>query len=280
MGQDYKECWISAWPMLGEAFEQASLGHTRFLENQRMFLDRYGYLEETFFTFSFSPIRDETGGVGGLFHLVTELTQQTLVERRLDIVRTLADQTVNASSTEEALKLIAETLQAFELDLPFTLLYTLSHDGTKANLAGAAGIQADTALAPNVIDLDTESVYSSFFARVIQSGKFTQIEYLQKHFGSFSCRPYPEPPKTALIFPIYLPGNTCTHTIFIAGVSARRALDEKYLSFYQLLVAAATNALTKARAFEEEKNVQKRWLKLTGQRLLSSVTSAMSSAHH
>ena len=54
MGQDYKECWLSAWPVIGKAFEEASAGQTRFLENQRMFLDRYGYLEETFFTFSFN----------------------------------------------------------------------------------------------------------------------------------------------------------------------------------------------------------------------------------
>ena len=59
MGQDFKECWFSAWPAIGEAFERASVGGTAFLVNQRMYLDRYGYLEETFFTFSFSPIRDE-----------------------------------------------------------------------------------------------------------------------------------------------------------------------------------------------------------------------------
>ncbi len=82
-------------PSSGEAFEQASLGQTRFLENQRTFLDRYGYLEETFFTFSFSPILDESGGVGGLFHPVTELTQQTLAERRLNILRSIADRTLH-----------------------------------------------------------------------------------------------------------------------------------------------------------------------------------------
>jgi hypothetical protein len=81
MGQDFKACWFSAWPVIGEAFERAAAGETSFLENRRMFLDRNGYLEETFFTFSFSPIRDETGGVGGLFHPVTEMTQQTLAER-------------------------------------------------------------------------------------------------------------------------------------------------------------------------------------------------------
>src|SRR5882724_10889998 len=49
MGQDFKECWFSAWPVIGEAFERAQAGETSFLENQRMFLDRNGYLEETFF---------------------------------------------------------------------------------------------------------------------------------------------------------------------------------------------------------------------------------------
>ena len=66
MGQDFSECWASAWPVIGEAFERALAGETSYLENQRMFLDRNGYLEETFFTFSFSPILDESGGVGGL----------------------------------------------------------------------------------------------------------------------------------------------------------------------------------------------------------------------
>ena len=74
IGQDFSECWASAWPAIGETFARALAGETSYLENQRMFLDRHGYLEETFFTFSFSPIRDETGGVGGLFHPVTEIT--------------------------------------------------------------------------------------------------------------------------------------------------------------------------------------------------------------
>ena len=45
MGQDYKECWFSAWDAVGEPYERASAGETAFLENRRMFLDRNGYLE-------------------------------------------------------------------------------------------------------------------------------------------------------------------------------------------------------------------------------------------
>jgi hypothetical protein len=77
MGQDFKECWASAWPVVADSFDNATAGRTDLVLNSRMFLDRHGYLEETFFTFTFSPIRDESGGVGGLFEPVTELTQQT-----------------------------------------------------------------------------------------------------------------------------------------------------------------------------------------------------------
>jgi hypothetical protein len=67
LGMDYTQCWASAWPAIGQPFEQASQGATSFLENQRMFLNRNGYLEETFFTFSLSPIQEESGHIGGLF---------------------------------------------------------------------------------------------------------------------------------------------------------------------------------------------------------------------
>src|SRR6266404_4357264 len=101
MGQDFSECWASAWPAIGEAFERALAGETSYLENQRMFLDRNGYLEETFFTFSFSPIRDETGGVGGLFHPVTETTSRMLAERRTRTLRDLAARVGKARTTAD-----------------------------------------------------------------------------------------------------------------------------------------------------------------------------------
>src|SRR5438093_12803714 len=123
MGQDFSECWASAWPVIGEAFERALAGQTSYLENQRMFLDRNGYLEETFFTFSFSPIRDESGGVGGLFHPVTEQTGKMLSERRTRALRDLAARTANAKTTGDVFALAAQILADCEFDLPFVLFY-------------------------------------------------------------------------------------------------------------------------------------------------------------
>ena len=82
MGENFTVSWATAWPAIGAAFQSALEGTAAFLENTRMFLDRRGYLEETFFTFSFSPIRDEHGQVAGLFHPVTETTSSMLAQRR------------------------------------------------------------------------------------------------------------------------------------------------------------------------------------------------------
>src|SRR5258708_10901522 len=121
-GQDFSECWASAWPVIGEAFERALAGETSYLENQRMFLDRNGYLEETFFTFSFSPIRDETGGVGGLFHPVTDTTAKMVGERRTRALRDLAARAGKAQTSEEAFAVAAQTMSEYDLDLPFAIV--------------------------------------------------------------------------------------------------------------------------------------------------------------
>src|SRR2546427_7281709 len=134
MGQDFSECWASAWPAIGEAFERAIGGETSFLEDQRMFLDRNGYLEETFFTFSFSPIRDESGGVGGLFHPVTETTTKMVGARRTRALRDLVARAGKAQTSEEAFGLATQAIAEFELDLPFAMFYLLNAEGTEARL--------------------------------------------------------------------------------------------------------------------------------------------------
>lgn len=252
MGQDFKECWLSAWDAIGESFERASAGQAAFLENQRMFVDRNGYLEEAFFTFSFSPIRDETGGVGGLFHPLTEQTQQTLAERRLKVLRDLADRTADAKTIEQACGLMTQALAAHELDLPFTLFYLLDADGKQARLVGNTGLEPGSAACPTVVDLEA-SLDGWALAEVARSGQAQQVDELEERFNSLACGPYPESPKSALVMPISLLGLEHPLGLFVAGVSPRRALDEAYQTFYKMLGESVTSALANARTYEEER---------------------------
>jgi signal transduction histidine kinase len=251
MGQDFSECWASAWPAIGEAFERALAGETSFLEDQRMFLDRHGYLEETFFTFSFSPIRDETGGIGGLFHPVTETTGKMIGQRRMRALRDLAARAGKAQSTQEAFTLAAQTMSEYELDLPFAMFYQLNTEGTEARLIAQTESLSALIAIPTIGLEDQRSGWP--LAEVARSNEPQQVDDLEARFGSFSCGPYPETTKTAMVLPITPPGHDRPIAILVAGVSSRLPLNEDYRAFYDLLAAAVTSRVANARAYEEER---------------------------
>ena len=252
MGQDFRQCWVSAWPAVGEAFESAEKGATSYLENQRMFLDRNGYLEETFFTFSFSPIRDESGEIGGLFHPVTETTATMLSERRTKALRDLASRTAKAASVEEACRIASEVMTEAELDLPFALLYLLDEAGEALHLHGSAGIQPDCAAGPARITLaEADAVWP--LGQVLASGQSQIVEHFSQRLGLTSCGPYPEPPVKALVLPLPRPGLNRLAGVLVAGVSFRLPLNEAYTAFYDLLAGHLASAIANARAYAEER---------------------------
>ncbi len=254
MGQDFKECWRTAWPIIGEAFEQASAGSSAFLGNVRMFLDRSGYLEETFFTSSFSPIRDDAGRVAGLFHPVTELTQQSLGERRLKVLRALADGTAPARSVHQAVTLAMQALSGFAPDVPFALLYLLDAGMRRARLVGQCGLPPGTRASPLDFALDGPCGDGWPVAAVLRQRRPELVDDLERRFGPLVCAPYPEPVHSALVMPVIPSGQNQVVGLLIAGVSPRRALDPAYRTFYDMLCDAVTDAFAIARGYELERN--------------------------
>ena len=254
MGQDFTICWAAPWPVIGNAFDRAAAGETSFLEDQRMFLDRNGYLEETCFTFSFSPIRDESGAVGGLFHPVTETTSRMLSERRTRGLRDLAGSAGKAQTMEDACTLAAQTLAACEFDLPFVLFYLFDHDSREARLTAYCGIESGTLANPERITLDPAAPASAWpLARLARSSQPVHCKDLARWFGQFRVGPYPEPVKEALALPILPPGCSQPVGALVAGISSRLSLNDTYRAFYDLLVTHVTSAVTNARSYQEER---------------------------
>jgi hypothetical protein len=118
----------------------------------RMFLDRHGFVEETWFTFSFSPITDESGRVGGVFHPVTEMTSQMLSERRMRTLQNLASRAAKARTSKEAFSLCMNVLAEADLELPFVLLYLVDHTSGLARLVGETGVKGGTPHCPEFVD--------------------------------------------------------------------------------------------------------------------------------
>jgi signal transduction histidine kinase len=221
-----------------------------------MFLDRNGYLEETFFTFSFSPIRDDAG-VAGLFHPVTETSSRMLSERRTRALRDLAARAGKAQTIEEACTLAAQTLSDYQLDLPFALFYLFDDRAKEARLVASTGLPPGSVARAEVVDLGApeQSAWPQAawpLAEVARTGRAQHVDHLEARFGQLSCGEYPESLKEALALPITPPGCERPVGVLVAGVSSRLALNETYRSFYDLLAAAVTTEVANARAYEEE----------------------------
>ncbi|WP_343206838.1 PAS domain S-box protein [Azospirillum soli] len=95
LGRPFAEVWADIWDDLTPLVERALAGEATFHEDRLLVMERHGYREETYFTFSYSPIRDESGRVAGMFCACTETTATVIAERqqafRLDLERQLRD---------------------------------------------------------------------------------------------------------------------------------------------------------------------------------------------
>ena len=104
-----------------------------------LFLERSGYSEETYHTFSYSALRDDAGTVVGMLCVVSEDTDRVIGERRMATLRDLGSDVSVARSEERMLAFAARQLAHNERDLPFTLNYLFDEDGGPARLAARDG---------------------------------------------------------------------------------------------------------------------------------------------
>ncbi|RYZ50634.1 MAG: hypothetical protein EOP07_22635, partial [Proteobacteria bacterium] len=222
LGAKFWDTWESARPAVGAIIENAQSGNGSYLENLRMFLERRGYIEEAFMTFSFSPISNEKGEIGGLFHPITETTDRMLHARRNGILRDHATRLNEAKTMEDIYRVASYDLEAYQLDMPYLAFYEWDEDVAK--LKASYGIASE-----QLAGLDTAKLLSLGISPGLSTSLVvghSAIEGTGQTLG-----PYPEIPLQAVAMPFFLPGQTRSLGFAIAAVSSRRALDEAYRSF-------------------------------------------------
>ena len=90
-GNSPRETWAEIWDEIGPLFrERLFAGEAVWNVDQRLLVNRNGYEEEAFFTYSYSPIHDDSDVVAGLLVVATETTAQVVDRRRLSCIGDLA----------------------------------------------------------------------------------------------------------------------------------------------------------------------------------------------
>jgi PAS domain S-box-containing protein len=247
LGQRACDCWPEIWDhVLGPMFGQVMAGgEPIWSEDLAFHLDRNGYLEETFFTFSYSAVRDESGRPGGVLVTCVETTERVLGERRLRTLRELAAHASSSASAEGACEAAAARLASNTEDVPFALLYLAERDG---ELRLAAGTGVDPAVAPARIG-ERDDLWNA--ARVAGSLAPEIVTGLAPRLGAVG--PWPEPIDAAAVLPVAHAGQSPALGVLVAGISPRRAYDERYQDFLGLVAAQIATSVTNARAYEAER---------------------------
>jgi PAS domain S-box-containing protein len=251
LGRPGIESWPEIWDIIGPQFTSVlTRGEATWSDDLLLVVERNNYREEGYFTYSYSPIKHSDGSIGGVFSAITETTERVLGERRLRILRELAAQTAESKSVQAACETFARVLGAGNPDLPFAILYLLDEDRTFASLLAKTGI--DDAFAPAALRLDHDDPWG--VARVIREGDVILLNDLALRFGTLPGGVWPEPTTSAIVLPVAKPGQKGgTAGAMVAGINPRRALDDAYRGFFDLVAGHLATAVSNARAYEEER---------------------------
>jgi signal transduction histidine kinase len=253
MGKRTEDSFPEVWDRVGPMFRRVMAGEAVALTDALLPLDRNGFLEDCYFTLSYSPIRREDGAVGGVLGVVAETTERTVAERRLEALRLLAEGTSGAETSEQVTAAVKEALLRAASDLPFALVYLSdpSDDGS-ARLVCRVGLPEDTALAPEKIGCSIDEPNSAWpLAEALRTRGGASLELTSK-FGEVRVGTLEEPVKRAIVLPLARHFAT-PHGYLIAGVNPRSAFDDRYRSFLAMTGEQIAAAFSRVRVLEEER---------------------------
>ena len=254
MGQCGRDCWPEIWNIINPKLEQVL--STRIAVSSDdfiLYINRYGFMEETHFIYSYSPLRDDASSINGILVTVTETTERILAERRVRVLRNLAAQLHEVILSEQIYQISTEVLTTDREDVLFALIYLVDQNGIQGNLAGASGLLPATSFAPEVVILNERTDICPW-SEPMQSLTMQIVPDLTAWDGFAEAGEwlYPEPPHTALSLPLISSSTQKIIGFLIIGISPRLVLNEKYQEFSELASIQIGIALDNANTYKSE----------------------------
>lgn len=269
LGRRARYNWSEAWEDTGPLFQKV-LETRRPLRRTEMpfVIERHGFPEEAYFTFSYSPIL-EKGEVMGLMVTVTETTEQIVVRRRLQTLNRVGLQISQLSDSEEILRGATRTMAENRRDVPFALLYVQGPEQNRAELLEAVSLGEDTTWSPSWMDLSADDMSRDPINRALTESR-QQVVDLEQYFG-----PPPDAvpaeiptPKQALVVPIAIGPSTEEVCVgcFVFGLNPTIPFDDEYRSFLSELARNTSIAYANAREQEDQLDVARTRAELARQK--------------
>src|SRR5689334_3428472 len=187
IGRRFSDIWSEIWPDISPLIDAALAGHATYREDLPLVMNRKGYDEHTWFTFSYSPVRDDSGRVAGMFCAVSETTPRVLAERALrdsegrlrDLNETLERRVAESLAERTLLAEIVEATQAFvqvaDLDYRWLALNRAAADEFE-RIFGVRPKVGDSMLDLLADRPEHQAAIQAVWSRALGGEEFTAIE--------------------------------------------------------------------------------------------------------
>jgi PAS domain S-box-containing protein len=221
MGQRGRDCWQEIWPIVWPQIDDVlSRRRSSWNEDQLVPVFRNGQIEEVYWTYGYSPVLDDQGGVGGVLVVCTETTSQVIVARRSRTMRLLAERTALTTDPTVLLNAAVDVLQGARHEVPFALVYRYDGRSRALRLVRAAGLSD-----PATVDATVRGRLgpSPFGDREPRAEVFPCAAACALPGGV-----WPEPAPALFVVPVSSSGPQSPNDVIVFGLSPRLPFDDGY----------------------------------------------------
>ena len=236
LGKPGETVWPEIWGVIGPMLDSVmSSGQATWSEDLLLTMNRHGYREETYWTYSYSPLYEDDGVVRGVFTAVSDTTERVIGERRLAALQDLGAQAGSARSVAEACQLVVAALERARRDVPFAAIYLRRPGGDEPVLMASAPHE--------VVPVPLPGGPGGWpVGEVLRTGEPVTVSDVTARFGELPAGGWAAPPAQARVLPLVGEAGGQATGVIVLAASAGHALDEAYESFLSL-VAQQTAAL-------------------------------------
>ena len=253
MGKPAREVWKELWPQIGPMLATAMGGvEGTYVEEDLLIMERNGYPEETYYTYSYSPIPNDDGLPGGIICANTDDTQRVLAERQLALLRNLASNAVDARTWREACERACHALSTEPRDITFALLYARANSGDQFELG--CGLRLKWADDPAIATVDARSDDTWRITEAIGTRRLMWLEEIPpiiRH--NIDSGVWEKPSSAVAVVPIVSQRDSARDGVLIVGLNPYRLFDENYQEFLTHVAAQISDAIDSADAYEQER---------------------------
>ena len=258
LGTSGKVEWSSALKMLEMVLNE---GRSTLFENILHLLERDGYLQEAYFTYTHSPVYGESGKIGGIFTLVNETSHTIINERRQDTLNELTKEITRCKTKDEIYKHAIKVLGKNDRDFTGGLLYEIDKEAQKATFSYCLGFDPVNNSVLQEIDINGDSPRAHDFARCIQTCSPVFATGLKERIGKLPQGAWEMAPEEGALLPITHISAKYPLAILAITLNRHLKLDKSYISFLNSITEQIQVAITNLITIEQEKKISETHLR-------------------